>query len=100
MPIVVRIQDERGTADGNIWVHDRSTAVLVGDHPGTCCLRFIDPYGDAIFNQQQIPVLIAELEAYSSRTTDRDGRVMLRHLIKYLVRALDRLHMYVCFSGD
>ena len=28
----------------------------------TICLRFIDPYGDTIFNQKQIPVLINELQ--------------------------------------
>jgi hypothetical protein len=29
----------------------------------TVCLRFIDPYGDAVFNQLQIPTLVRELEA-------------------------------------
>jgi hypothetical protein len=29
----------------------------------TACLRFIDPYGDTVFNQKQIPILIDEIQA-------------------------------------
>ena len=39
----------------------------VGDHvvgysPKSVCLRFIDPYGDATFNQLQLPLLLRELK--------------------------------------
>lgn len=37
----------------------------------TVCLRFIDPQGDTIFNQRQIPVLIEELESLGSFVGDR-----------------------------
>ena len=100
MAIVVRIQDERQDPRGEHWVHPRSTAVLVGDHPGTSCLRFIDPYGDVTFNQAQIPALIGELEEYASSLDDPDDRVMILDLIGYVSKACDRMHTYVRFIGD
>lgn len=36
----------------------------------TVCLRFIDPYGDTVFNQLQIPVLITEFETLRRQVTD------------------------------
>ena len=32
------------------------------DADATACLRFIDPYGDTVFNSLQLPVLEAEVE--------------------------------------
>jgi hypothetical protein len=41
------------------------------DIEGTICLRFIDPVGNAFFNQLQIPVLIEELEALHDKVTEQ-----------------------------
>lgn len=38
----------------------------------TVCLRFIDLYGDTVFNQQQIPVLIKELQSLLQRITPNE----------------------------
>jgi hypothetical protein len=39
-------------------------------HANTACLRFIDPYGNTVFNQLQIPDLIRELEVARDLVTD------------------------------
>jgi len=44
--------------------------VALAGHEKTVCLRFVDPYGDTLFNQLQIPVLIRELEAARDLITD------------------------------
>jgi len=44
--------------------------VSLAEHVHTSCLGFIDPYGDTVFNQLQIPVLIRELEAVRELVTD------------------------------
>jgi hypothetical protein len=36
----------------------------------TVCLKFIDPYGDTVFNGLQIPVLLLELEAIAPLLTE------------------------------
>jgi hypothetical protein len=38
--------------------------------PSTVSLRFIDPYGDAVFNQLQLPVLLGELETIHSNLNE------------------------------
>jgi hypothetical protein len=40
----------------------------------TVCLKFIDPYGDTVFNTLQLPVLILELEAVAPLVTDTNLR--------------------------
>ncbi len=37
-------------------------ALKLSSLENTVCLRFIDPYGNTVFNQQQIPVFISELQ--------------------------------------
>jgi hypothetical protein len=40
----------------------------------TVCLKFIDPYGDTVFNGLQIPVLLLELEAIAPLLTETSLR--------------------------
>jgi len=65
------------------------------------CVRFIDPWGDALFNQAQLPELLAELEQSRSLVTDED---VIGHLEKVcgLVREAQRegVHVYVKFIGE
>ena len=100
MPISVYIESEKGIAKGEPWWHVRSTAALVGNHPGTCCLRFIDPYGNTVFNQGQIPVLLEELRSLQRQESDADLASVLAELCRFLERAVDRIHTYVRFVGD
>jgi hypothetical protein len=37
---------------------------------GTACLRFIDPYGDTLFNGLQLPLLRQELESIAAELTE------------------------------
>jgi hypothetical protein len=67
--------------------------------PGSVCMRFIDPWGNTTFNQQQLPVLMQELEALESRT--RDGqRDVIQALLAFLRPTRDQVHTYVKFVGD
>jgi len=64
----------------------------------SCCLRFIDPYGDTTFNQLQLPVLAAELRAAAA-----NGAPALRARIEALaafVESARETQMYVKFVGD
>jgi hypothetical protein len=65
MGIDVKIESPHG-ADGNM-LHDPQDFVglllATVNLDATRCLGFIDPYGDTVFNQLQIPVLIDEFKA-------------------------------------
>jgi hypothetical protein len=69
------------------------------DRQGTACLRFLDPYGDACFNQLQIPVLAEEIEAAARQTSDPDLREQLLAVARLAKRARD-VHTYLWFIGD
>lgn len=64
--------------------------------PSTVCLRFIDPAGDATFNQLQIPVLVEELEAWANS----DPAAAIRHVMNFARGALGHVHTYLKFIGD
>lgn len=81
----------------NLYMEDEDGAQLaeVGDPKGfverivsiagnekTVCLRFIDLYGDTVFNQLQIPVLVRELEAARGQLTERRFAQLGQHALK------------------
>jgi hypothetical protein len=65
MGIDVKVESPHGSDEETL--HDPQGLVGVvlatANLDGTKCLGFIDPYGDTVFNQSQIPVLISELKA-------------------------------------
>ena len=70
--ISVRIEDENGQPAGELLDPRNHLGRLLSlpECADTVCLRFIDPYGDTVFNQLQLPCLIADLEAVRSKVTD------------------------------
>src|SRR5215203_3102126 len=65
------------------------------------CLQYVDPVGDAIFNQLQLPHLVRELEevvAALSRLPEARQRPM-REVLEF-VRGCVGVHTYVWFVGD
>jgi len=64
------------------------------------CLRFIDPYGDSVFNQFQIVTLIAELDRISIEATTNEERQLLERIRKLAERSRSEPHLYVKFYGD
>ena len=64
------------------------------------CLRFIDPYGDTVFNRNQLPVLIIEIETMLQGTEDHKVRLHGKAIIELARRALSEVHQYFKFYGD
>ena len=65
----------------------------------SACLRFIDPYGDLVVNQRQLPVLVSELETMSNASRDAGLKQNIGNLVAFL-RASEGTHVYVRFVGD
>ncbi len=73
---------------------------IVKEAPDTSiCLRFIDPYGNLIINQLQLPVLITELENMSQSSTDAVFTNNIAMLVNFLKES-EGPHIYVRFIGD
>ena len=83
MGIDVKVESPYG-ADGEVLGDAGALVSLflgVTDLDGTKCLQFIDPYGDTLFNQIQIPVLIEELRTHLAQ-------ISANHLKSYKQTAL------------
>jgi hypothetical protein len=100
MPVTVRIQDEFGAPLDDGWDDVHSSQALVAPDATGHCLPFIDPYGDTLFNQLQIPDLIGELMEHRAKTRNEPLTRTLDSLISYLQNAEERVHVYVRFIGD
>jgi hypothetical protein len=59
-------------------------------------LRYLDPYGDTIFNRYQIDDLIVDLEKLAELITD----IRISQIISLAKRCKDEVHTYLSFNGD
>jgi len=67
----------------------------------TTCLRFIDHYGQTMFNALQLPVLLEELQSLALASTDQQDRLHLEQLVALVGDAIDRRPgHFVRFDGD
>jgi hypothetical protein len=91
--------DENGLTEATFPDPEVLHHLLATDAPGdTCCLRFIDPYGDTTFNRLQLPVLAAELRAAAASSAASRERV--KALARFVEAAGEEPHHYVKFIGD
>ena len=99
MSIDVEIQDE----DGNtISRYDGPALGLPFARlasTDSACFRFIDPWGDATFNQAQIEVLTGELQA-AAKLTEDSRRLLELHALSSFVEGAHGVHVYLKFIGD
>ncbi len=65
-----------------------------------CCVRFIDPWGNTLFNQAQLPVLLEELSSTHADEADLEARAHLEKVMRLVEKAIGRTHTYLRFVGD
>jgi hypothetical protein len=63
------------------------------------CLRFIDWYGDTVFNHLQMDQLIEELARVAEQSPP-DARSLLDQVRRLAVRCKRGTHLYLWFVGD
>ena len=69
------------------------------DLSSTCCLRFIDEFGDTVFNRAQSAVLVDEL-GVAREDADAETRKYIDNAIRLARLASRKPHLYVRFVGD
>jgi hypothetical protein len=72
------------------------------DVSDSCCLRFLDPYGDLTLNAAQTIVLESELKRVIALSADLVVREQAAALLQFVgeLDVEDRTHHYLKFIGD
>ena len=70
------------------------------DFNGSICLRFIEPYGDTIFNRTQIAVLCEELRSVPDSSLEGEARGHKQNILELAKKAESEVHTYLKFYGD
>jgi len=97
--IRVVIQDE----DGNEVSEgvDVPTSLLSRlDDPRFSCLRYVDPYGDTVFNRVQLSDLLQDLRTIGQSCQARDHEPEMRRIERLVERCQKEPHLYVRMIGD
>jgi hypothetical protein len=78
------------------------TILATSAWPGsaTVCLRFIDAFGDTVFNQAQIPLLLSELREAERQQSDPEIKSHLGKVSRLVERAVGQTHTFIIFIGD
>ena len=99
MPIDVEIQNESGDALARYEGPPLGLKFTKMAPPCGACMRFIVPWGDTTFYQEQITVLREELREAANRTQEQDRLLELGAVLAFLEGATG-VHVYVKFIGD
>ena len=100
--IGVALNDENGTEIhpevGDTHLLDAPLGNLYGEE--LHCLRYIDPYGDTVFNRLQLERLDVEWAAVDAALTDPETRNVSHEVRRLIASGRSSPHQYLKFSGD
>jgi hypothetical protein len=99
--ISVALQTIEGKKLHHIW---EATGVLdrllpIGD-PNYLMLRYIDPYGNTIFNGEQMYPVMEELDRLAEQASTEAEREILSRIGELAVKCRDQPHHCLRFIGD
>jgi hypothetical protein len=64
------------------------------------CWRFIDEYGDSVFNRLQMPQFLRELDLIRATSAAPAPLKVLEQIEALATRCRDEVHLYLKFYGD
>ncbi len=97
--IRVFVQDENGREVSEAI--DVSAALIArpGDLRFTC-LRFVDPYGDTVFNHLQLPSLRDDIRLLEESHHNSGHEALFREMEMLIERCQTEPHLYLKLVGD
>jgi hypothetical protein len=107
--IEVRLEDvagnaERAMADPNGGTFDAAGGfdrlLPPWDDESFACWRFVDPYGDTVFNSRQMPSFLDELDRLARDARHGPEERGMRRIRVMAERCRDEPHLYLRFVGD
>jgi hypothetical protein len=102
MPIAVFLEDIHGTnrrgtvADGYGGLN---RCLPIGDESFPL-LRYVDPYGNVVFNHLQMQQLLEEINSLISGCSDQESKDLLENVRELAEKCRSSNHLYLRFRGD
>ncbi len=93
------VQDEAGNQVGEAVDVPTDLLARPGDARFTC-LRFVDPYGDTVFNRLQLPYLLEDLHLIAESCNTAYHKDAIRLLEELIERCRAEPHLYLRLIGD
>lgn len=97
--IGLQLENEKGEVEESFGLEGIDMRIVERAPAVSPFLRSIDPYGNTVFNQLQIPRLILELQALAAQTVESDLRENVERVAAFLEASID-IHTCVRFTGD
>ena len=102
MGMAIQLEDQHGKALEEIPDLESLLARLFPSWEDEAfhCLRYIDPWGNTIFNHLQMDEVISELQRIRARTSVEAERAFLDAIEGMATRCKEGEHLYLKFVGD
>ncbi len=100
MAVQVEWQDEQGNTLAVYEGPALDRRVLQFFPASAACLSAIDPIGDTVFNQIQIPRLAAELSGILLQGSKPPPPAAITALRQFVESSIGKTHTYLKFIGD
>lgn len=103
MGIDLQMVNERGEVLERIYDPHHTVMKILSAAPDfdeSICLRFIDRYGDTVFNQSQIAILREELLSVPDSSLESRARAHKQEMLELAKKAEAKVHTYLKFYGD
>ena len=102
LPLTCKLEAEDGEVLGEVNDGDDVLHRLLPkpDEETFHCLRFVDWYGDTVFNRMQAERVLVELSLLQRRATSAAERQLLERIERLARRCRDEVHLYLKFYGD
>jgi hypothetical protein len=97
--IRVFVQDEKGNVVSQAIDISTATIARPGD-PRFTCLRFVDPYGDTVFNSLQLAPLLGDLRLLRESPDDSQHELLFRQIEAMIELCRTEPHLYLKLVGD
>jgi len=68
--------------------------------PDSFCMRYIDPYGDTVFNKIQMDQFLIELSQLQKLSKNTKDHELLAKIRALALRCQQELHLYIKIYGD
>lgn len=103
MPLNVKLETESGEPVEEAYFDPRyplNDLLPAFDDTSYQCWRFIDEYGDTVFNRMQMETFLAELERIRRTAQRPEHRTALDRVEQMARRCQSEVHHYLKFYGD